>query len=56
MAGIVEGIKKRIRSAFPGLNRKKQLQGLEERQTNPTKAERVVVRPSKVVKKRVVKK
>ncbi len=52
MATLAERLKSGLRSAFPALNRKKQLQGLEERQTRPTKAEKVVVRPRKKVKKR----
>ncbi len=52
MAGIIEGLRKRL--GIGGARRKKQLEGLEERSTNPTTAERVVVRPTKKVKKRVV--
>ncbi len=40
---------------FGGFNRQKQLEGLEERVSNPTDAEKVVVRPDKkVVKKKKV--
>lgn len=53
MAGIVKAIKKRLKSAFGFADRGKQLRNLEERQSRPTKAERVVVRPSRPVKKRV---
>jgi hypothetical protein len=52
MAGIIEGLRQRL--GIGGARRKKQLEGLEERSTNPTAAERVVVRPTKKVKKRVV--
>ena len=54
MTGIVKRIKKSLRDAFPGLNRGKQLKNLEERSTRPTASEKVVVRPSKKVKKRKV--
>lgn len=40
---------------FGGFNRQKQLEGLEERASNPTPEEQVVVRPDKkVVKKKKV--
>lgn len=39
-----------------GGGRKKQLEDLIERSSNPTKAEKVVVRPDRKVKKRKVKK
>jgi hypothetical protein len=41
---------------FGGFNRQRQLENLEERQSNPTPEERVVVRPDKVVKKKKKKK
>ncbi len=52
------GIAQRLRDAFLGPAQKKakaRLAGLEERSTNPTQAEKVVVRPDKKVKKRVKK-
>jgi len=52
MATLAERLKQGLRSAFPGLNRGKQLKNLEERSTRPTKAEKVIVRPRKPVKKR----
>lgn len=52
MAGIIEGLRQRL--GIGGARRKKQLEGLEERQSNPTEAEKVVVRPRRKVKKRVV--
>lgn len=55
MAGFIQGIRDKL--GIGGARRKKQLEGLEERQTNPTDAERVVVRPRKPLKKKkVVKK
>lgn len=53
MAGIIEGLRKMI--GIGGARRKRQLEGLEERSTNPTRAEQVVVRPDRKVKKRKVK-
>ena len=53
MAGLIDTFKKKL--GIGGARRAKQLQGLEERSTNPTKAEKVVVRPDKKVKKRKVK-
>lgn len=51
---LIERMKSGLKKAFGVADRQKQLQGLEERQTNPTDAERVVVRPRKRVKKRPV--
>lgn len=52
MAGIIQGIREKL--GIGGARRKKQLEGLEERQTNPTAPERVVVRPDKKIKKKKV--
>lgn len=52
MAGIIEGIRAKL--GIGGGRRKKQLEGLEERQSNPGASERVVVRPDKKVKKKKV--
>lgn len=52
MAGFIEGLRQKL--GIGGARRKKQLEGLEERQTNPTAAERVVVRPDKKIKKKKV--
>jgi len=51
---LIDRMKAGLKKAFGVADRQKQLQGLEERQTNPTDAERVVVRPRKRVKKRPV--
>lgn len=51
-------IAQRLRDAFlkPAQNQaKKRLQGLEQRSTTPTQAEKVVVRPDRKVKKKIVK-
>ena len=54
MPGLIETFKKKL--GIGGARRAKQLKGLEERQTNPTTAEKVVVRPDrKLKKKRIVK-
>jgi len=50
MAGIIQGIREKL--GIGGGRRKKQLEGLEERQTNPGASEKVVVRPDKRVKKK----
>lgn len=52
MAGIIEGLRQKL--GIGGARRKRQLEGLEERQSNPTKGERVVVRPDKKIKKKKV--
>ena len=53
MAGIAEGLRRMLLG--PAQKRAKaRLQGREERSTNPTKAEQVVVRPDKRVKRRKV--
>lgn len=51
---LIERMKAGLKKAFAPLNRRKQLEGLEERSTNPTEAEKVVVRPRKRMKKRPV--
>ena len=52
---LIDRMKAGLKKAFGGIaNRQTQLEGLEERSTNPTEAEQVVVRPRKRVKKRPV--
>ena len=52
---LIDRMKAGLQRAFGGIaNRQTQLEGLEERQTNPTEAEKVVVRPRRKVKKRPV--
>jgi hypothetical protein len=53
------GLASRLRSAFgfDAARKRSQarLEGLEARSTNPTQAEKVVVRPDRKVKKKIVK-
>lgn len=54
MAGLASRLRKAF--GFDAARKRSQarLEGLEERSTNPTAAEKVVVRPDKKVKKRKV--
>jgi len=51
---LIDRMKAGLKKAFGVANRQTQLEGLEERQTNPTDAEKVVVRPRRRAKKRPV--
>jgi len=52
MPGLIDTFKQKL--GIGGRRRAKQLKGLEERSSNPTVAEKVVVRPDRVVKKQKV--